>query len=99
MSVTRQDREALAAAGFRWIYVPRGANGEKGRASVLAGPTGPAARQALDRLLGDPVYDDSDGVLWAPWGDDSPCGRSRAEAAEGPSKAAPPMAGPPKNPQ
>ncbi len=41
-------------------------------------------RMALLSILGEPVYEDSSGILWAPWGGTSPCGTDAPVKKKGP---------------
>jgi hypothetical protein len=82
-SYVEADREALGALGYKWVlldknaYVPPGAE----RAAVNPALEGrlPLVRRSFNKVFGAPVYEDSKTVIWAPWGDPSPCGEKTLE--------------------
>jgi hypothetical protein len=70
-----RDREALHKLGYRWVVFDRHAPAravDPGAAGAEIAARAPPASFA--GLLGAPVWADADDVLYAPWGDGSPCG-------------------------
>jgi hypothetical protein len=70
------DRLQVHTLGYRWVVLDKGAYEEETdarRETSLVGRA-PWVRRSLTNLLGAPVYEDEQTVIYAPWGDGSPCG-------------------------
>jgi hypothetical protein len=68
-SATEADRKAVHDLGYRWVALDtrRWGDGKTGRVLRM--------RRLVQELAGRPVYQDQGSTLYAPWGDESPCGR------------------------
>lgn len=66
------DREALGALGFQWVLVHRAELGASLPAAARVGVRRRATR-TLDDLLGRPVWNDDQVLLYAPWGGSIDC--------------------------
>ncbi len=71
------DKQAAGDLGFTWVVLDKrimlrdGALGERKALKRIA-----TVGSRLTAALGEPIYDDIDTSAWAPWGGESPCGRS-----------------------
>lgn len=71
------DKQALRDLGYRWVLLDQRAytapDDGAGRRGASHGERLRGVRRGLSKLAGAPVYEDDVTVLYAPWGDDSPC--------------------------
>jgi hypothetical protein len=71
------DRAALHELGYRYVLVDKRAYLDPGHEGSLVGTTHEGrvryVRRVLTNLLGAPVFEDQMTVIYAPWGDASPC--------------------------
>ncbi len=77
LSFEPADMQAVGELGFVWVVLDK---------RIMLRDGSLSERKALKRIiavgarltdaLGEPVYDDIDTTAWAPWGGESPCGRS-----------------------
>ncbi|MBM4392775.1 MAG: hypothetical protein FJ090_16750 [Deltaproteobacteria bacterium] len=76
-SIEPADQDAIGEIGFAWVVLDKrsmlrdAAAGEREALKRIA-----AAGSRLTEVLGEPIYDDIETSAWAPWGGESPCGRS-----------------------
>ena len=79
------DKAALHDLGYKWIVLDKLPYQNPSPFPELRPRTHfQEVRQALEGILGEPVYEDDSGIIWAPWGGTSPCGTTRPER-KGPS--------------
>ncbi|MBM4369294.1 MAG: hypothetical protein FJ102_23985 [Deltaproteobacteria bacterium] len=77
VSIEPADQEAIGELGFAWVVLDKrimlrdAALGERKALKRIA-----TVGSRLTEVLGEPIYDDIDTSAWAPWGGESPCGRS-----------------------
>lgn len=72
--ITTEDKNAMRDLGYRWVVLDKMPY-QNPPAFPEARPRTnyPEVRTELEKYLGEPVYEDFSGVIWAPWGGSSPC--------------------------
>lgn len=77
------DKDSLHELGYSYIVLDKNAFLPPGWEAKSVAPElegrFPYVRRILYRVLGGPVYEDSHTIIWAPWGDPSPCGTKSLE--------------------
>lgn len=73
-----EDKAALRDLGYRWVLLDKlPYRNPPAFPDVRPRTNYTLTRATLESVLGEPVYEDESGVLWAPWGGSSPCSDSK----------------------
>lgn len=74
---TEADKQAVYDLGYRWVLLDKRAYLDPGHEASRVGPAREGrlrwVRRVFGRMLGAPVYEDEITVVYAPWGDTTPC--------------------------
>ena len=74
------DKAALRNLGYQWIVLDKLPYQNPSPFPELRPRTHYGeVRQGLTGILGEPVFEDQSGVIWAPWGGSSPCGSATSK--------------------